>query len=387
MAGNDFRQPQPGDILYNDDRIALVPAGVVYGITVNNSSHTHGGDGIDIAGNALWGCTAGSILGIAFRNGKICGNDIRQPGNSTFSPILLGNAGASITARAYANSITGNRIHWSPAVPKPAIVEAEDWGAGPLPWNALDVNWVEGNHTFDPLSHCFEFRKALSSSSTTRRRISSEASNLSNPDQSELVRLSTAAGLDGYLSFLTKDATEVFRVADTGVADLRGAIYAAFRLFMGATQEAIWSAGAIAAFDVLNNAATHVFTILQTGVAQLRGPTAGALELFAAAVRESTWSADAANAFDVYSSAGIHVLTVLQNGDISFQAGFTWNHATGTLTLSGDLLCQNVAAAVGMTIAGLPVATRAYADAGDAALNAAKANHGTYPVVAGAVTI
>ena len=44
-------------------------------------------------------------------NSKVADNNIWQPGNSTFEPMLIGNTGPGPNQRAYGNSITGNRIY------------------------------------------------------------------------------------------------------------------------------------------------------------------------------------------------------------------------------------------------------------------------------------
>lgn len=457
ITGNDFRQPQPGDVLYADDQIGLIPAGVVYGFALGNSSANNGGDGVDLSGNSLYGCSAGSILATAFRNGKIAANNIWQPGTSTFSPILLGNLGAGALQRSYGNSITDNRIYWSPVVPKPAIIESTDWSGTPIPWAPGDANWVEGNHIFDQGANAFEFSRAPSTSSITSRRLSSSTPDLTAGGYIDLNRITLADGTGGYTSLLNSVGTEPYRLYD---ADHAASL----------ATSAVWAQRDV---RFRHTAGDHA----QAGSIQYRGATAaGALAIFGAGTTTANRLLNLYDLVTINGAAGAVALTVTA-GDVQFGADFAWDDtgsiltigggvgsgvvaylfnstATGTdnaiqqsagtftVTGAGDAFFQNVtvhsvfnsqadvhggnafqtsggtmhvtgtgngsfqnltattdvSSGVSMSIAGQPVATQAYADAGDAStlasanattagVAAAKADHGTYPVVAGSVTI
>ena len=230
VTGNNFRQPQVGDAYYTEDQIADVPAGVVYGFdcanTFNNVNGmlSNGGDGNIIVGNALYGCTAGAIIGIALRNCKIADNDIWQPGNSTFAPILLGNQSATVNQQCFGNSITGNRIYWSPATAKAAIVESENWSGGSIPWLSGEANWIEKNHIFSSNGNAFEAGLAPSSSSITGWQISSNVPNPTAAGFMTFTRVTAANGSGGYLSLLGTTGTEYFRFADSGVLTVNGGV-------------------------------------------------------------------------------------------------------------------------------------------------------------------
>lgn len=230
VTGNNFRQPQPGDAFYDIDQVALCPAGVVYGFSCANTyGHVgaltvQGGAGIVIAGNALYGCSAGSIIAIAFREGKIADNDIWQPGVSTNPPILLGNQSTADYKRAYSNSITGNRIFWSPPAAAPAIFESEDWSGVNIPWSAGDSNWIEKNHIFDPTGMAYEVGLAPTTSSITGPQISSAVASPTAPGFTSFRRMTAADGTGGYTSILGTSGTEYFRFADTEILTVNGGI-------------------------------------------------------------------------------------------------------------------------------------------------------------------
>jgi hypothetical protein len=360
FTGSAFRQPQPGDVLYTEDQIAAIPAGVVYGITVNNSSRNGGGSAIDISANSIHGCSAGSILAIAMRNSKIAANDIRQPANSTFTPILLGNLGPSAVERAYSNSITGNRIQWSPPVPSPAIVEAENWGIGFLPWNATDRNWIEGNHIFDPLGNAFEFQRAATADSTTRRRVSSEAAGLSNPDWGDIRRLSNADGSEGYTRLDAKDGTAVVRVTDALNVGIRGAGLPLYPLDI---RQALATSG-IHLSDADADNGTYVVNI-------------GDITYYVngASYNGTQWIARAATSSAIaVGGPGLGRFYFFADTGLTIGNPFTPTYRI-SMDLAGTLVATGNVFGGGTDMAALLAAI--------AGLNASKADHGTYPVTGG----
>lgn len=228
VTGNNFRQPQPGDAYYIEDQIALIPPGVVIGFDCANTFGDsggiieQGGSGIAIVGNTIYGCTGGAIIAIAVRNSKISDNDIWQPGNSTFAPILLGNQSNQVYQQCFSNSITGNRIYWSPATPKAAIIESENWSGGSIPWLAGEYNWIEKNHIFDTAGNAFEVSLAPSTSSLTGPQISSSVANPTAAGYTSFKRVTAANGSVGFTSVLGTTGAEYFRFADAGVFTVNG---------------------------------------------------------------------------------------------------------------------------------------------------------------------
>lgn len=328
VTGNSFRQPQPGEVLYVDDQIALVPSGVVYGYSMNNSMSNNGGDGVDLSGNTIYGCTAGSILAIAFRHGKIAANDIWQPGDSTFQPILLGNLGASNLERTYNTSITGNRIAWSPATPKPAIAEVLNWGAGNQPWIASDQNWVEGNHVYDPAKNAFEFSKDASSGSIASRRISSITPNLTADGHLDLRRFTAANGTAGYLSLFNAQQAEPFRIYD-------------------ADDAAGLTSGAVLAMRSLR------FRQKNTDDPQARSIQSAStfLGVYGAGTTATNRAIHLLDLVTIGGAAGSVALSILL-GNVAFGSNFNWDNTANILAIAGTLNVTGV-----INLGGIPVPT------------------------------
>lgn len=325
VTGNSFRQPVPGDVLYVEDQIALIPAGVVYGITGTNTSINQGGDGVVISGNTFYNCTAGAILVNAMRNGKIIGNDIWQAGNSTDAPILLFNGGSSSIQRSYGNSITGNRIYWSPPTPQACIQEV-DFG---FPWVAGDMNWVADNHIFDTTGMAFEFYKDPNTSSITRTRITSEVSHPTAVNYGDIVRLSNADGTGGYTSFYKTSGTEVMRVADAGLVTVDGGF---------GTGVVANLYDSVADFSVIGTANTTGVTVNRvSGTPFFAGMVGGNLTINGFLFIVATF----VNANQVTVTATVGTQTGVS---YSFGNGFQTSNGSFQVTGSGIILCQIVIA-------------------------------------------
>ncbi len=315
VTGNDFRQPQPGEVLYVDDQIALVPAGVVYGINCNNSQNNDGGDGLDISGNTLYGCTAASMILIDVRNSKIAANNIWQPGNSTFEPVLIGNTGAGPNQRAYGNSITGNRIYWSPATPLAAINENTNWSGVAIPWAAGDANWCEGNHIFDPTGNAFEFGKAPSTSSITSVRVSTAVASPTADGHIDIRRMTAANGTAGFTALTNKSGVDLYRLYDADDT-------------LSLTTTAVFGLRAV---RFRQTAGDHA----QAGSIQYRGATvAGALAIFGAGTTAANRLIELRDLVTIGGTAGSTSLAVTA-GNVAFGTTFLWNNTTSILTITG----------------------------------------------------
>lgn len=360
VTGNSFRQPIPGDVLYVEDQIAMVPAGVVYGITGTNTSINQGGDGVVISGNTFYNCTAGTILVNAMRNGKIADNDIWQPGNSTNAPILMFNGGSSDIQRSYGNSITGNRIYWSPPTQQACIVEA-NFG---FPWVAGDMNWVADNHIFDTTGNAFEFSKDPVTSSITRTRITSEVAHPTAVNYGDIVRLSNADGTGGYTSFYKTTGTEVMRVADSGVVTVNGALGTGVVAYLfnstatGADHAIQSNTGT---FFVTGAGNAFFQTVVATTVFNSRSDLAGSPST-TAAFQTSTGT------FVIYGDGAANFQTVAATTFNSVATGAThaFQTSTGTFVIfgSGDAQFQTVVATTVFNsrsdLAGSPSTTAAF---------------------------
>lgn len=189
VGGNSCRVSKPDEPEYAIDNVAAWPGNYCYGFQSSNSNNIPwSARGVNIVGNYFKNLGLGALRGYALRESTLRANTIIHPDDAMAVPILLGNIGAGDSQRANGNSVSGNDIHWSPAVASPAIFE----DANGFAFQATDKNWIAANNRFGA-GTCFEFTKAATSASVTGRVYSSNAAGLAAQSQSFWQRE------DGYL--------------------------------------------------------------------------------------------------------------------------------------------------------------------------------------------
>ena len=182
VIGNYCEMPRPGTPEYTEDQIASIGPGgsgqnYCYGIQLSNTNGTvWGGESANITGNTFRNMGAGAIILACTRLSSVSDNTIDHAADAGRAPIWILNKGAAAPLRSFDNLIENNLILWPISGMQAAILEIEDWGAGPFPWEAGDVNVVRNNRLIG--AGCYEFRRAPSSGSICDTVLSSNSPNL-----------------------------------------------------------------------------------------------------------------------------------------------------------------------------------------------------------------
>jgi hypothetical protein len=157
-----FRIPSPGDPDYEEDSIADWPGNLTYGVQMANAPYNPFSEGYHKVGNGtIINCPIGAVRIYASHNNKVDGLNIVHPSTATVPPIVIGNIGTANNQRSYGNTVSNNRISYSPPAAAACVVEDQSIA----PFNASDVNECLGNQVMDPTGKATEFSKASSSAS------------------------------------------------------------------------------------------------------------------------------------------------------------------------------------------------------------------------------
>lgn len=169
VVGNTCRIPQPGEVQYDEDSIAISgptnSGNGSYGINMGSTyAQPTGAQNVGIYGNTLLNLPAGAIRLFSARSVKVIGNYIWAPANSTYPPIRMGPQGVGPYQRNYDCVISHNTFNYNPVAPAPCVMEDQSI----TPYVGAEANYVFGNNPILPTgSLATEFTKAASSSSTT----------------------------------------------------------------------------------------------------------------------------------------------------------------------------------------------------------------------------
>jgi len=188
VSDNTVIVPAVGEPEYTEDAIAFWAGNYCYGAQTSNTNNlTDAAVGVRVTGNRFRNCGLGAVRMYASRRGAVAGNTIEHPAGATVAPIVLGNIGSGANQRAYANTVTDNDIHYSPAAITASVQEDPNGYA----FSGSDVNRVYGNRLHG--TNTFEFLRSASSGSRTAREFASNKSGLAAESKTTLQRE------DGYL--------------------------------------------------------------------------------------------------------------------------------------------------------------------------------------------
>ncbi len=164
---NVIRIPIPGEIGYDEDRIAISGisnnGSTSYGYNGNNSQNQPlGADSMNITGNTFINLRLGAIRMFATRRTVVEANTVIAPADSLYPPISMGPVGPGPYQRCHSNRITHNKISYEPATAAPVVFEDPTYSAF-LP---SESNAVFGQQPITPDgTPAFEFQKAPTSGS------------------------------------------------------------------------------------------------------------------------------------------------------------------------------------------------------------------------------
>jgi hypothetical protein len=188
VSDNTVIVPAAGEPEYTEDAIASWAGNYCYGAQTSNTNNlADAAVGVRVTGNRFRNCGFGAIRMYASRRGTVAGNTIEHPATASVAPIILGNIGSGANQRAYANTVTDNDIHYSPATITASVQEDPNGFA----FSASDSNRVYGNRLHG--TNTFEFLRAATSGSRTAREFASNKSGLATESKTTLQRE------DGYL--------------------------------------------------------------------------------------------------------------------------------------------------------------------------------------------
>ena len=188
VSDNTVIVPAVGEPEYAEDAIASWAGNYCYGAQTSNTNNlADAAVGVRVTGNRFRNCGLGAVRMYASRRGSVSGNTIEHPAGATVAPIVLGNIGSGANQRAYANTVTDNDIHYSPAAITASVQEDPNGFA----FSGSDINRVYGNRLHG--TNTFEFLRAATSGSRTAREFASNKSGLAAESKTTLQRE------DGYL--------------------------------------------------------------------------------------------------------------------------------------------------------------------------------------------
>jgi hypothetical protein len=188
VSDNTVIVPAVGEPEYTEDAIASWAGNYCYGVQTSNTNNlSDAAIGVRVTGNRFRNCGLGAVRMYASRRGAVSGNTIEHPAGATVAPIVLGNIGSGANQRAYANTVTDNDIHYSPAAITASVQEDPNGFA----FSGSDINRVYGNRLHG--TNTFEFLRAATSGSRTAREFASNKSGLAAESKTTLQRE------DGYL--------------------------------------------------------------------------------------------------------------------------------------------------------------------------------------------
>lgn len=167
IAGNLVKIPYPDEDEYVQDSIAISgisnSGSTSYGLQFNNSGQIpEGASDVDINANTFINLRNGAARLYATRRIFFTKNLIIAPSDSIFPPVGMGPVGSGPNQRCKDNTISGNKIDYSPGVAAPAIFEDDTFSA----FDPSESNAVFANNPITPSGTlATEFQKSPTSGS------------------------------------------------------------------------------------------------------------------------------------------------------------------------------------------------------------------------------